>query len=543
MAANPRRMAHNKPSLPTSSGGVSEAVRIRMLGGFSVSVGASTIKEGEWRLRKAAGLVKLLALEPGHRMHREQLMDVLWPDLDEKAQANNLRYALHHARRTLALASDSDRASRLLALRGELIELGAEGSLAVDVEAFEEAARTARGSGDMGAYRAALDLYAGELLPQDPYEAWAEERREGLRGTHLSLLLELAALYEGRAEYEAAVGVLQRALASEPAHEVAHAQLMRLYTLVGRRGEALKQYERLREVLRREGATGPSAESRGLYEEIRTERFPPARRPGQTEGVPKEEPQEEEEYFRKHNLPAALSSFVGREQEVLEIKRELAMSRLLTLRGAGGSGKTRLALEVARDLVGAYPDGVWFVELAPLAEGGVVPQAVAAALSVKERPDRPLSDTLAEALHEQQMIVVLDNCEHLAEAAARLTETLLAFCPRLRVLATSREVLGARGEASWIVPPLSGPDPQRQQTLEELAGYESVRLFVQRARSRDSAFVLSEENTQAVAEICRRLDGIPLAIELAAARVGTLAVEQISERLADSLELLRGGSR
>jgi predicted ATPase len=193
--------------------------------------------------------------------------------------------------------------------------------------------------------------------------------------------------------------------------------------------------------------------------------------------------------------------------------------------------------------VGAYPDGAWFVELAPLAEGGLVPQAVAAALSVKERADRPLSDTLVDALRNEQMLLVMDNCEHLADAAARLTETLLESCPGLRVLATSREVLGARSEASWTVPPLSGPDPQRQQTLEELAGYESVRLFVQRAQSRHSAFVLSEENAQAVTEICSRLEGIPLAIELAAARVGTLAVEQISERLADSLELLRGGSR
>jgi len=226
-----------------------------MLGGFSVSVGAKTIEESEWRLRKAAGLVKLLALEPGHRMRPEQLMDVLWPELDERAQANNLRYALHHARRTLALASDPDTASRLLALRGEVIELGADRSFSVDVEAFEEAARTARGSRDVGAYRAALDLYAGELLPQDPYEAWAEERREGLRGTHLSLLLEFAALYERRGEYEAAAEALQKVLVSESAHEGAHAQLMRVYGLVGRRGEALEQYERLREALRRQPST------------------------------------------------------------------------------------------------------------------------------------------------------------------------------------------------------------------------------------------------------------------------------------------------
>jgi predicted ATPase/DNA-binding SARP family transcriptional activator/DNA-binding CsgD family transcriptional regulator len=469
-------------------------------------------------------------------------MDVLWPQLDEKAQANNLRYTLHHARRTLALVSDPDTASRLLALRGELIELGAEGSLSVDVEAFEEAARTVRGSRDVGAYRAALDLYAGELLPHDPYEAWAQERREGLRRARLSLLLELAGLYERRGEYEAAAEALQKALASEPAHEGAHAQLMRVYALSGRRAEALEQYERLREALRRQDDTEPSAQSMDLYEAIRTERFPPARLPRQVEGASREELYEEQ-YSRKHNLPASLTSFVGREQELLEVKRELAMSRLLTLRGAGGSGKTRLALEVAGDLVGAYPGGAWFVELAPLVEGGLVQQAVAAALSVKERADRPLSDTLVDALRNEQMLLVLDNCEHLAEAAARLTETLLESCPGLRVLATSREVLGARGEASWVVPTLSGPDPQRQQTLEELAGYESVRLFVQRARSRNPAFVLSEENAQAVAELCSRLEGIPLAIELAAARVGMLSVELISERLADSLELLRSDRR
>src|SRR5215217_3370975 len=244
MAANPQRIAHDKPSPPTSSGGVSEAVRVRMLGGFSVSVGAKIIKEGEWRLRKAAGLVKLLALEPGHRMHREQLMDVLWPDLDEKAQANNLRYALHHARRTLAPTPAAS--SRYLRLRSEQLELCPEGPLTVDVEAFEEAARMARRSRDVGAYQAALDLYAGELLPQDSYEAWAEGRREELRRTHLSLLLELAALYEQRGEYDAAARVLQKVLASESAHEGAHAHLMRLYAPLGRHEEALQQYESLR---------------------------------------------------------------------------------------------------------------------------------------------------------------------------------------------------------------------------------------------------------------------------------------------------------
>ncbi len=225
------------------------------------------------------------------------------------------------------------------------------------------------------------------------------------------------------------------------------------------------------------------------------------------------------------------------------LKRELAMTRLLTLTGAGGSGKTRLALEVARDLAGAYPDGVWFVELAPLSDPDLVPQAVAGASGVREQPGRSLVDTLADALRGRRMLLILDNCEHLVDAAARLVDKLLACCPGLRILATSREALGVAGEVNRAVPPLSLPDLKRPLTVEELEGYESARLFVERALHRPSAFVLTPQSAKAVAEICRQLDGIPLAIELAAARVGALAVEQISERLKDSLKLLTGGAR
>jgi non-specific serine/threonine protein kinase len=219
------------------------------------------------------------------------------------------------------------------------------------------------------------------------------------------------------------------------------------------------------------------------------------------------------------------------------------MTRLLTLTGVGGSGKTRLALEVARDLLEAYPNGVWLVELAPLSEGELVPKAVAEALGVPERPQELLLDTLAELLRERQLLLILDNCEHLLEATARLVDKLLDSCPRLRILATSREGLGVEGEVRWLVPPLSMPETQGTPTSEELEAYESVRLFVERARGRDPSFSLSPRNARAVAEICKRLEGMPLAIELAAARVGTLSVEQISERLTDSLKLLRGGSK
>jgi predicted ATPase/DNA-binding CsgD family transcriptional regulator len=234
---------------------------------------------------------------------------------------------------------------------------------------------------------------------------------------------------------------------------------------------------------------------------------------------------------------------VGRERETEEAKSELAMTRLLTLTGVGGSGKTRLALEVARDLVAAYSDGAWLVELAPLSEEALVPKAVAEALGVPERPAEPLADTLSEALRDRQFLLILDNCEHLLEASARLVDKLLDSCPRVRILATSREGLGVEGEVRWPVPPLSVPEPQGTPSSEELEACESVRLFLERARGRDPFFSLSPQNAVAVAEVCRRLEGIPLAIELAAARVGTISVEQISERLEGSLELLTHGGR
>jgi predicted ATPase len=234
---------------------------------------------------------------------------------------------------------------------------------------------------------------------------------------------------------------------------------------------------------------------------------------------------------------------VGREREMAEIKRALAMTRLLTLTGVGGSGNTRLALEVARDLVGAYPDGVWLVELTGLSEPALVPQAVATTLKVREQPGRPLLDTLLDALHDKEMLLLLDNCEHLIDAAARLAEALLDSCPRLRILATSREPLGVADELSWIVPPLSAPSAQQSPTVKELEGYESARLFADRASSRHPGFELTSENATAVAQVCARLEGIPLAIELAAARIGMLSAEQISERLGHSLKLLTDGGQ
>jgi predicted ATPase/DNA-binding SARP family transcriptional activator/DNA-binding CsgD family transcriptional regulator len=516
-------------------------MRVILLGGFRVSVGARTIREDEWRLRKASDLVKLLALEPGHRMHKDRIMYLLWPKLGPKAAANNLRQALYRARRVLDPLASAAACSHYLRVDGERLALCPELPLWVDVEAFEAAAAAARRSRDPAAYRAALNLYPGDLLPEARYEDWAEARRAEARQNYLAVLVEMAEICEERGDLGSAIDALRKAVSDEPTHEEAHAHLMRLYAKSGQRYQALRQYEQLRESLRREIGTEPGAISSHLHEDIVAGRFPVARSPRSDHTL-----SEKVADLPRHNVPAALSSFVGRERERVEVERALAMTRLLTLTGVGGCGKTRLALEVSRDVAGTYRDGAWLTELAPLSNPELLPQAVAAGLGLRERLEKsqqPFIPSLIDALLSKELLLVLDNCEHLADACAHLAETLLGSCPGLRILATSREALGIVGEAIWAVPPLSVPDPRRPTTPEEIAATGSVLLFLDRARYRRPAFALTTQNVSAVTEICWRLDGIPLAIELAAARVGTMSAEQIAARLGDSLGLLTAGSR
>jgi non-specific serine/threonine protein kinase len=426
--------------------------------------------------------------------------------------------------------------SQYLVSEDEQLLLHPQGELWVDVDAFEEAAATARRARDPAAYGAAIELYSGELLPADRYEEWAEGRRQQLRHTWLSLHLELARVCEERGEYEKGIELLQRALLEEPTNEPMHAGLMRLYTFCERRGEALAQYQRLQEALSGQLDTQVSATTERLREQIAAGTFLQA----QPTVAPTEEPSD----VGRHNLPASRTSFVGREHEMIEIKRHLAMTRLLTLTGSGGSGKTRLALEVARELIGSYPDGVWLVELASLSEGEFVVQSLAEAVGVPGQPGRPLTDTLVDALRTKRMLLIFDNCEHLVDAVGDLVALLLDSCPRLRILATSREALGAVGEVIWPVSLLSVPDLiSSPPTVAQLEGYEAIRLFVDRARQRVPTFELRPENAQAVAQICARLEGLPLAIELTAARIKLLPPKALLDRLKDRLKLLTGGPR
>ncbi|MBA2364777.1 MAG: tetratricopeptide repeat protein, partial [Chloroflexia bacterium] len=523
---------HDPGSDPASRG--NEELRIQLLGGFRVVLGERVIEESEWRLRKAAGLLKLLALSERLQLHREQALELLWPDSEPRAAVNNLHGTLHALRRILR----SDCQFVWLRLHGDVLSLGPVDRVWVDVRAFEAACIRTRGARDPAPYHAALQLYTGELLPADRYEDWAASRREQVHDKYLTLLVDLARLHEARQELRAAIEALRRVVASERSHEEAHTGLMRLYALSGQRHQALRQYGQMKDAMRRELDAEPEAESERLYRDIRSGLYPPR------DSRSSIDPEDPTGPGLQHNLPVPLTSFIGREREIADVGHLLATTRLLTLIGTGGCGKTRLALEVARGSIPEYADGVWLVELAGLSDPHMVPGAVAGVLGITEDSGRGLMDALAHALRARKTLLVLDNCEHLLDACAHLAQTLLGSCPGVQILATSREALGASGELHWRVPSLAVPPAGTLPLADRLGEYGSVRLFVERAQHREPALDLSEDrDMQAVAEICRQLDGIPLAIELATARIPVLSVRQIAERLDDSLGLLTGGGR
>jgi non-specific serine/threonine protein kinase len=244
-----------------------------------------------------------------------------------------------------------------------------------------------------------------------------------------------------------------------------------------------------------------------------------------------------------NNLPVPLTSFVGRAKEIAEVRKLLAETRLLTLTGSGGCGKTRLALKVAMDVLDAFPNGVWFIDLSPLSDPALVPQAIASVFDLRQVSDTPITILLHNFLRDKNLLLILDNCEHLTQASAGLADSLLQTCPALEILATSREVLNVSGETLYRIPSLPLADPEPLPSLDTLAQTDAIRLFVERVRSVRTDFSLTDQNAPSVAQICARLDGMPLAIELAAARVKMLSVEQIAERLDDRFRLLTTGSR
>lgn len=244
-----------------------------------------------------------------------------------------------------------------------------------------------------------------------------------------------------------------------------------------------------------------------------------------------------------NNLPTQLTSFVGREKELTDVKKLLHDTHMLTLIGSGGTGKTRLSIQAAQESLAEYPDGVWLVELASILDPLLVPRTTALAMGLRDEPQRPVIDMLCDYLREKKMLLILDNCEHLVDACAQMADKLLHVASHTRILASSREALGIAGEVTYRVPSLGLPDLEHLPSIESLSQFEAVKLFIDRATAAVSNFSVTNDNAPFLAQICYRLDGIPLAIELAAAKIRVLNVEQIAKRLDDRFRLLTGGSR
>jgi predicted ATPase/DNA-binding SARP family transcriptional activator/transcriptional regulator with XRE-family HTH domain len=496
----------------------SGTLRVTMLGGFGVGVGDRLVPRA-WRLRKARTLVKLLALADGHRAHRDVLTEALWPGMDPAAAANNLHQALHAARR--ALTVDGSASADVLRLQDDVVILSLSGDLVVDADEFAAAGQRALRSRSAEDYRAALDLYAGELLPEDRDADWAVTDRERLAGLHRSLRTGLARSVLERGDPAEAVLLLEALARSRPDDEPVHRLLIEALDRAGRRWDALDVYERLRTALDEEYAALPDPATQSLYRRILS-----AQGPAGAAVV--------------SNLPTAMTSFIGRRREITELLALQERARLLTLCGPGGVGKTRLAIEVARLLATSEmaSDGVWLVDLSGARDGRLVPTVAATCLGLALSGAELTTVALVRQLADRKTVLLLDNCEHLLGAAADFAGAVLEGCPGVRVLATSREPFRIPGEVVWRVPSLELPDPQASADLAPLGRLESVQLFLERARNAAPGFQLDASTGPPVARICLRLDGMPLALELAASRLADLAPAELAARLDDALGTL-----
>lgn len=506
---------------------------------------------------KSQALLFYLAMT--RRPHsRLAVAGLLWPEKEDQAALANLRQALLALRKVLP---DYLLASRhTLALDGQM-------PLAVDALRFEVEAN--RGlTGNAADLIGAAHAYTGDFLAgfyvdeAAPFEEWLLLARERLHELALRVFQQLADEAVAARDPERALHYMRRLLAHEPWREDSHRLAMGLLASLGRRADALAQYEQCREALATDLGVEPGAETTALYEQIRTRTF--AATLSATAGRPLDPPKLSAHPLPSHNLPSPLTSFVGRDGDVAAIRQMLHPDpsqdeatdpsvwrrppvRLLTLTGPGGVGKSRLALQVAHRLQRDFADGIWYVELGQLTDGALVAQTVATVLGVSEEFHRPLAETLAEFLRHRQLLLLLDGCEHLIRACAQLAERLLAQAPRLRILTTSLELLRIDGEVTYPVAPLSAPGSAPPASHTDFLNYDAVRLFVDRASAAHPTFAITKANAPALAQICLKLDGLPLAIELAAACVRMLPPAQIAEQLAktptDGFRLLTQGSR
>ena len=533
--------AENGRRHPDSGGGPDTDARsgleVRLFGPIEVRIGALPLPH--LRSRKGLWLLALLALRGGRDVDRDWVAGTLWPDCDELHGRRSLRQTLHDLRIALGpaawrLASDKPRTLHL--------ELD---HLSVDALAFDAAIE----SGDPESLERAVRLYRGPLLEDCP-EEWAQEGRRQREQAVLGALETLASDARRREENGVAVDRLRAALRLDPFREDLQRALMEALAADGNISSALVAYRQYRALLGREGVGEPAEETVTLFRQLNDAPNRRSGRPGSNADSEESRSQLQSAAApARRPLPIPLTALIGRDEDVRQVVALAAQARLIMLTGTGGVGKTRLAIQSAGDLETDFKDGAVFADLAPLLNPDLLPEAIRAALGIHTEGalQAPL-DALCDYLSPRQVLLVLDNCEHLGHACGSLAATLLARCAGLKILATSRDVLGVKGETVWRVPSLAVPRTESSRPISttdirNVSAYPefaAIQLFAERAQAAASGFELSRKNAISVARICGRLDGIPLAIELAAARVRAMPVEKIAERLNDRFRLVLG---
>ena len=497
-------------------------VDIRILGPIEARVDGEVLPLGGLRER---ALLALLALSPGQTISTDRLIDELWGE-DLPANPSN---ALQASVSRLCRAVGSD--TVVTRAPGYFLDVSPE---AVDAARFKALVDAAGGETDPAVrsrlFGEALSLWRGRAFAEFPFEEFAQREGSALEE------LRLAAI-EGRiaADLESGGGAelvpeLEQLVAAHPLRESLRASLMLALYRAGRQAEALRAYTAARDVLGEELGIEPGPELRVLEESILMQ--DPSLRPAQPDATPAPP---------RAKLPARLASFVGREEEMAEVAAAFATSRLVTLTGAGGAGKTSLAIEVGRLRQAECSDGVWLVELAPVTDSTLVADTLVTALQLEQAsgfgagasPDADSLATVVEYLRARRTLLILDNCEHVIEAAATVVETILLGCPSVEILATSRDRLAIPGELLWRVPSLGVTS----------GSSDAIKLFVERAHAVSPSFSPGLAEIDHIGDICNKVDGMPLAIELAAARVRSLPVEEIALRLDRDIGILRGGPR
>jgi predicted ATPase/DNA-binding SARP family transcriptional activator len=477
-------------------------LEVRLIGRFDITYGGKSVTISS---RVAQSLFAYLILNADTSHRREKLAGMFWPDATEEKARAYLRHELWRIRKALPSKSKSD----YLIVDDINISFDASAEYWFDAAGLENVNR----GESIKELINALSVFQGELLPGF-YDDWIILEREHLQTIYEQKMMRLLELLEGEKRWSEILEWAERWISFGQAPEVAYRALMTAYDALGDRSKVYSTYERCVQALRALDLE-TSEQTRALA------------------------------FKRTHslNIPIPLTSFIGREKELKEVAGLISKSRLVTLTGSGGVGKTRLAIQVVADVLERFPDGVWFLDLAPLNNAELVPSTLANLIGLRESGEVSTNELLIKYFKSRTALVIFDNCEHLIESCAQLVQLLLTSSEHLSILATSREALRVSGEFTYRVPSLKIPKPEVEFSIDELSITESVRLFAERAAVVVPGFAISPQNVLVIAQICQRLDGIPLAIELAAARVNVLTVEQLLTRLDDCFNLLTHGLR